>query len=120
MKDVNIPLLTKYIIELIDNSDNKNKTEISYKCKELFLMFNSYIEFGKYEFKTNLTRFGMEMKEYVGITSIKKRDSNYYIINVNELKQHLIDNKIYVDEFKDELIINYKDIVYVIILIIII
>ena len=102
MKECTIPLLTKYLIELIDEEENINKKILSYKSSDLFRMFTSYIEYGKYEYKYTLTKFGIEIKnDYEGITLEKKRDGNYYNINVGQLKNNLIANKLYNDNFTD-------------------
>lgn len=97
MKEYNIPLLTKFLIEIIEKYINA--TEKSFKSSDLFNDFNAYITAGNFEFKKDITRFGMEMKEYDGIIFEKKRDARYYTINIQKLKAYFIDNKLYTDEF---------------------
>jgi len=97
MKEYNIPLLTKFLIEIVEKYINA--TEKSFKSSDLFNDFNAYITAGNFEFKKDITRFGMEMKEYDGIIYEKKRDGRYYTINIQKLKTYFIDNKLYTEEF---------------------
>ena len=100
MKSVNIPLLVKYLITIIDDENNKNRNDISFKSTELYQLFNAFVSFGNFDFKVTLTKFGMDIKEYEGcISKEKRRDGNYYVINIEKLKEYLIQKKLYFDDF---------------------
>ena len=95
MKEACIPLLSKYFGNLIDC--NQSLETLDFKAGEFYNKFIEYIKAGNYKYETNLTQFGRELNEYNSISKIKKRDGIHYIINLFELKAHLIKAKLYND-----------------------
>jgi hypothetical protein len=100
MKEANLSLLIKFLIEFVSEHHEK---EYKIKSSEFFTMFNHYIVAGQFDFKMNVTRFGLELKDLLefGITKKALKDGNYYIINVDVLKQHFINKKLLIEEFCD-------------------
>ena len=98
MKEACIPLLAKYFGNIID--DNQALNELSFKSNIFYTDFNNYIKAGNYKYETNLTQFGRELNDYKCISKIKKRDGIHYIINLIELKEHLIAKKLYNDNIQ--------------------
>ena len=108
MKEACIPLLIKYFIDIIDN--NQSLSSLDFKANEFFNNYNGFIKEVNYKYETNLTQFGKDLNDYQSINKIKKRDGIHYIINITELKEKLIKDKLYnsnilfIDEEEDEII----------------
>ena len=96
MKEACIPLLAKYFGNLIDS--NQSEETLDFKAGDFYNKFIDYIKNGYYKYETNLTQFGRELNEYKSISKIKKRDGIHYIIDLVELKEHLIKSKLYNDD----------------------
>ena len=95
MKEACIPLIARYFGNLIDS--NQSEVTLDFKAGEFYNAFLEYVKAGNYKYETNLTQFGRELNEYNSISKIKKRDGIHYIINLVELKEHLIKAKLYND-----------------------
>ena len=95
MKEACIPLIAKYLGNIID--DNQSLEELDYKANDFYSKFNDYVKAGNYKYETNFTQFGRELNDYNSIQKVKKRDGVHYIINLIELKEHLIKSKVYND-----------------------
>ena len=108
MKEACIPLLIKYFIDIIDN--NQSLLSLDFKANEFFNNYNGFIKEGNYKYETNLTQFGRDLNDYQSINKTKKRGGIHYIINITELKEKLIKDKLYnsnilfIDEEEDEII----------------
>ena len=96
MKEACIPLIAKYFGSLIDA--NQSVETLDYKAGEVYNKFIEYVKNGNYKYETNLTQFGRELNDYSCISKFKKRDGIHYIINMIELKDHLIKSKMYNDD----------------------
>ena len=95
MKEACIPLIARYFGNLIDSY--QSEVTLDFKAGEFYNAFLEYVKAGNYKYETNLTQFGREVNEYNSISKIKKRDGIHYIINLVELKEHLIKAKLYND-----------------------
>ena len=98
MKEACIPLMAKYLGDLVDT--NQNIESLDFKANEFYTKFNNYIKNGNYKYETNLTQFGRELNDYECIIKVKKRDCNHYMINLVNLKEHLIQSKMYNNTIK--------------------
>ena len=96
MKEACIPLISKYFGHLIDTY--QSELTLDFKAGEFYNTYIDYIKNGNYKYETNLTQFGRELNEYKSISKVKKRDGIHYIINLVELKDHLIKSKLYNDD----------------------
>jgi len=109
MQSVNIPTIARFLCSYVDNEEfNKNfnqetHTDIIEKSSELFEKCNEWaIEKG---FKaTNQTAFGLDIKQFKGITKKRRRSGKVYIINLNKLKNYLIDKNYYetLEEYEEK------------------
>jgi hypothetical protein len=89
MKETNLPIIAKFFENIIDNNSDKN--EIKFKANELFNMFNEYVKENNYKVDYTSTKFGIDIKMYKGIEKKKLRQYSEITININLLKQYLIE-----------------------------
>ena len=94
MKEINIPIITKFLQNIIDTNYDKETTII--QSSKLFFLFNDFLKDNNFKIEYNAIKFGLEIKNYDGIT--KKRTTQGYEIHINiiSLKQFLI-NKYNID-----------------------
>jgi hypothetical protein len=88
MKQANIPVLALFFEILID--DNKI-VDIQYKIKagDLFIKFQAFLKDGNYKNEITATRFGIDIKEYDGVTKMKTNKGAFYCIDFDIIKPYL-------------------------------
>jgi putative DNA primase/helicase len=88
MKQANIPVLALFFENLTDET---RIVDIQYKIKanDLFLKFQLFLKDGNFKNEITLTRFGIDIKEYEGITKIKTMKGNFYCIDFDLIKPYL-------------------------------
>jgi hypothetical protein len=89
MKETNLPIIAKFFEHIVDS--NSNEEEIKFKANELFIMFNEFIKQNNYKVEYTSTKFGIDIKTYKGIEKKKLRLYSEITININLLKQYLIE-----------------------------
>ena len=109
MQSVNIPTIARFLCSYIDNEEfykyfnSETHTDIIETASELFEKCNEWaIEKG---FKaTNHTAFGLDIKQFKGITKKRRRSGIVYVINLNKLKNYLIDKNYYetLEEYEEK------------------
>jgi hypothetical protein len=88
MKQANIPVLALFFENLTDET---RIVDIQYKIKanDLFLKFQLFLKDGNFKNEITLTRFGIDIKDYEGITKIKTMKGNFYCIDFDLIKPYL-------------------------------
>ena len=65
MKEINLPIIIKFIENIIDK--NTNEEIIKFTASELFSFFNDFIKNNNFKIKYTSTNFGLDIKNYEGI-----------------------------------------------------
>jgi hypothetical protein len=80
----------------------KNVKKESVKTyKDLFGNYLNYLQECNFKYEITKPKFGMELKEYEGISKKHGRNGLEYIIDFNKLKSFLISKKYILNEFLD-------------------
>ena len=96
MKEINIPILAKYFESVVD----AHIENCSVSASDLFTNFNEFLKTNNFKVEYTSTKFGIDIKNYEGITKRKTRINNVIDIDISKLKEYLI-NK-YKIEFCEE------------------
>jgi hypothetical protein len=64
--------------------------------------YSAYLKENGFEFKSNGTKFGLEMKQNPCIKKTNTKTCTMYHINIQELREYLITNKLYEPVEKEE------------------
>ena len=86
MKELNTPIIVKFLEKVIDEN-NKN---CSFSSTQLFDNFNEFIKTNNFKVEYTSTKFGIDIKNFDGIEKKKTRTFNVIEINIQKLKEHLI------------------------------
>jgi hypothetical protein len=100
LQSSNVPIIAKFLEQEL--YENEKQTPIK-EYKLLFGDFISFLQRGNYKIEFTDTKFGIQIKEYMGISKRRtKKDGIVYDINFIILKDFLISKK-YIDyvEFLD-------------------
>ena len=98
LQEKNIPIIAQFLTQIM----MKEKGELKLQAT---LFFNRYVNFLKengFEYKTNSTKFGLELSQ---IAPIKKKNTKkcvMYEIQIDELRKYLIDEKFYIPDEQDD------------------
>jgi hypothetical protein len=88
MKDINIPLIVKFL----ENECNKYLSkDINTKYyTKLYEKFNNYIQMSKSKYEMTETKFGIELKEFIHIEKKRGRNGIMYLFDFKKTKDYLI------------------------------
>jgi len=65
MKEINLPIIVKFIENIIDK--NTNEEIIKFTASELFSFVNDFIKNNNFKIEYTSTKFGLDIKNYKGI-----------------------------------------------------
>lgn len=109
---LNVPTMAYFLQYLITSRKDKI---INIRGNELFNLFNKYLERNKFKYELNITKFGLEIKKYEGITKQKSNVVKYEIdaevvkaMLINKYKLEIYDDINNVD-FVDNNTLNERD-----------
>lgn len=100
MQSVNIPTIARFFCSYVDdeqfykNFNSQTHTDIIEKASELFEKCNDWSVDNGYK-TMNQTAFGLDIKQFKGIQKKRKGSGIVYQINLNQLKNYLIDKNYY-------------------------
>jgi len=100
MQSVNVPTIARFFSSYVDNEEfyknfnQQTHTEIIESASELFEKCNEWAVEKGYK-TTNQTAFGLDIKQFEGIKKYRKKNGIVYKINLNKLKNFLIDKNYY-------------------------
>ena len=97
MKEINIPILAKYFESVVD----AHIENCSVSASDLFTNFNEFLKTNNFKVEYTSTKFGIDIKNYEGITKRKTRINNVIDIDISKLKEYLI-NKYKIEFCEDE------------------
>ena len=117
LQERNIPVAAQFLVNVMHEETNKVVLEES-----ATIFYNRYCLFLKsngFEFKTNITKFGLDMKQYDVVKKINTKRGRVYKINLKELERYLITEKYYtltddveeVNTTSQDQLLDYNDIV---------
>ena len=109
MQSVNIPTIARFFCSYVDNEDfykdfnQQTHVDVIEKASELFEKCNEWALENGYK-TTNQTAFGLDIKQFEGIEKYRKKSGKVYKINLNKLKNFLIDKNYYetLEEFEEK------------------
>jgi len=84
LQAINIPIVARFL-------DDLSSKKCSFQSSELFQCFNSFLVNGNYKYETNVTKFGLDIKKYLGIEKGRNKAGACYIIDFKILKAYLIE-----------------------------
>jgi hypothetical protein len=91
LKENNIPVLARYLCEYVDS----NKDICKESASNFNTDFNFWMKNNNYNFEYSATQFGLDIKQYDGIEKKRGNIGVKYVINIETLKQYLINKKYY-------------------------
>ena len=91
LQERSIPITAQFLIDLMHNEEGmfQEQATLFYNRYEKFLSANGYA------YKTNITKFGLEMKQYAVVTKESTKKYIIYKIDIDELEKYLINEKLY-------------------------
>jgi hypothetical protein len=87
----NVPIYAQWLSNIVDDEDLLQQ----YSATDFFYMFKIWKDNQEFTGTITSAKFGLEIKDYLGIEKIRKNSGTFYIINKKQLKQFLIKNQYY-------------------------
>ena len=87
MKELNTPVLAKFFQNIIDN--NSKESEVKFPASTLYEKYNNFVKDNNFKNECSSTKFGIDIKNYEGITKKRVVVGNIITIDISILKKHL-------------------------------
>ena len=91
LQERNIPITAQFLIDIMQTEKN----DYSKKALIFYNRYSAYLKENGFEYKSNSTKFGLEMKQYPCVKKQNTKTCTMYHINIEELREYLINNKFY-------------------------
>lgn len=91
-----LPIIDRFASYLTDYTHNHDKLLITIQAAKLYTLYNDWFDRCNFNtMKSSITKFGMDIKKYKGITQKRGTDHYVYVIDKKELKEYLENNSLY-------------------------
>jgi PHD/YefM family antitoxin component YafN of YafNO toxin-antitoxin module len=89
LQERNIPISAQFLINIVQEEIGKQEI-LKIQATEFYNRYCLYLKDNGYDYKQNITKFGLEMKQYEVIEKVNTKKHRLYVMNINDLETYLI------------------------------
>jgi len=94
LQERNIPITAQFLVNVMQEELDKTE-ELKASATDFYNRYCLFLKQNGFEYKTNITKFGLEMKQHEVVKKINTKKGRLYRCNIKELENYLISEKYY-------------------------